>query len=161
MSWCIMRNLDSTWKHHSHYKMLQVCCHGAATATISSPGTTTCRLLFGYGIYAALSLPLCLCRKIQSVLQHGTLPAHALFYARSALTCTCGHHPVPVVSTSPCSTSELLIWSGTQMGAVSSWRSANLSAVPQSYLPCLRKNLINLMILPKMNEWYHGMSSRA
>lgn len=120
---------------------------------------TTCQLFSGYGIYAALSLPLCSCRKIQSVLQHGTLPAHALFYAQRALTCTCGRHPVPAVSTSPFWTSESLIWSGARMGAVSSWRSANLSAVPQSYLPCLRKNLIILMILLKMNEWPHGMSS--
>jgi hypothetical protein len=92
-----LRNCVLQGKHlsFSPYNMLQVCYHGAATATISSPGTTTCRLLFGYGISAALSLLLCLCRKTQSVLPLGTLPAHASFCARRALTCTCGHRPVP------------------------------------------------------------------
>ena len=140
--------------------MLQVCYHGAVTATISSPGTTTCQLLFGYGIFVALSLQQCLCRKTQSVLPLGTPPAHASFCARRALTCTCGHRLVPAVWISPCRISGSSTWSGIQMGAAYSWRTVSFSAVLQLYLPCLRKDLINLMkVLKMMNDLFVCVAS--
>ena len=152
---------DSTWKHHSHFTK---CCRYAVMEQRQplflhpERQHADCSLDMGYMPPWACR---CACAERSNLCCSMGPYLHTPCFTHGEPSLVHVGHLVPVVSTSPCWTSESLIWSGTQMGAVSSWRSANLSAVPQSYLPCLRKNLINLMILPKMNVWYHGMSSRA